>query len=503
MSRNTRRAAVRQPTTFQLLQSKYLFATPKPALTHRREVGTLNLKTVHRIKEMDKPISTGQEVKRGRFRVRDMIGKFAAVEQKEKELENRDLVRQVNKGPDMMFDMMKRFKDLSNLQKRSDLIEYRKQDCVDEFNPVEMKKMTKQKKAQDAPILDKQERQVIVKYPSSKTHIGSLEEHEKSPLTVVKGSPCSLIKAKQGHVSKKLASSLSLPLTQQTMSYGRVKAISFSTLLMDSQPQSEYGLLVMEKPQKWNLAIVLLHPDICELAFSARESLEHHHHHKQHLLELQPHKKGTEVPRADQAGLQTVKPLTCEIQHKMNQEILQNGTAEFVQFKDHHSSVVPPDDCCERPLLIYNNKDPSGDVEKDIFMMCPKSSLCQLKSQIHRHASLILQTSGGSYSPEQSMTSNDCLSSEALVGKPMRTDRENLEPVTSSTPLFSLLKPINNTTLEYWDNHTSKHTSQNLTSRTENTCDDSASHPSNGKTSLIPQKTIHAARTHQTDNFHK
>lgn len=184
MTRNTKKAAVRQPTTFQILQSKYLLANPRPALTHRREVGTLNLKTVHRIKEVDKSISdTGQEAKGGRFRLQDMIAKFAAVEQNEKKLETRDLVRQVNMGP-VLSDMMKRLEDLSNMQKRSYLIEYWKQDCSDESNPKGMKKVTKQKNPQDLLTLDKQERQVMGKYTSSKIHSSSLEE-QQSPLAIV------------------------------------------------------------------------------------------------------------------------------------------------------------------------------------------------------------------------------------------------------------------------------------------------------------------------------
>lgn len=64
---------------------------------------------------MDKPISdTRQEFEGGRFRVRDMIAKFAAVEQNKKEFETRDLFRQVNSGP-ILSDMMKRLEDLSNL----------------------------------------------------------------------------------------------------------------------------------------------------------------------------------------------------------------------------------------------------------------------------------------------------------------------------------------------------------------------------------------------------
>lgn len=110
--------------------------------------------------------------------------------------------------------------------------------------------------------------------------------------------------------------------------------ISFLDLLVDSQSEPEYVLLVMENPQKWNLVIVLPHPDIWEWACSTRVSLEH-------SLELHPHKKGTEVPCSDQAGLQTMKPLTSEIQHKMHQEIFQNDIAEFVRYKDQHSPIGP------------------------------------------------------------------------------------------------------------------------------------------------------------------
>lgn len=101
---------------------------------------------------------------------------------------------------------------------------------------------------------------------------GSVEE-EKRPLALVKCSPYSV--AEQDLVAKKLVSS-SLPLTRQTLSYGRIKAIFFSTLLVDSQPEPEHALLMMKNPQECNLAIVLPRPDIRELACSTVESLEQH-----------------------------------------------------------------------------------------------------------------------------------------------------------------------------------------------------------------------------------
>lgn len=337
MSRNTKKAAVRQPTTFQLLQSKYLSATSRPALTHRREVGTLNSKRVHRVKEVDKPISgTGQEVKGGRFRVRDMIAKFAAVEQKEKEHENKDLVGQVNKGL-ILSDMMKRIEDLSNLHKRSDIIEHRKQECADECEPTGMTKMAKQKKVEDLLILDKRTGQVMGKCTTSKIHSSSLEKQQSS-LAIVKCSPRSLLVAEKDLVSPKLVSSLFL--TQQTVSSGRIKVISFCTLLVESHPEPENGLSVMENPQKCNLAIVLPHPDIWELACSTRESLEPCNR-RQHLWELQPHTKGAEEP--------------CKMHHE------ENDTAEFVRYKDQHSPTGSADYCRKRPLQRYNDGDSLAD----------------------------------------------------------------------------------------------------------------------------------------------
>lgn len=118
--------------------------------------------------------------------------------------------------------------------------------------------------------------------------------------------------------------------------------------------------------------------------------------------------------------------------------------------------------------------------------MCLKNPLHQLKAQVDHHATLILQSYSGSYSPDQSMTANNCLSLEVLVGKPMRPDSEHLEPLSSSTSLFTLIKPINNPTLEYCGNHKSENTSQNVTSCTAKTCHDSAHHASNGNEKDIP-----------------
>lgn len=245
MSRNTKKAAVRQPSVFQLLQSKYLLTNPKPALTHRREVGTLDLKPVHRVKQVDKPISeTGQEFKGRRFRVRDMIAKFAAAEKNEKDLETRDLVRQVSTGS-VLSDMVKKLEDLTTVQKRNDSAEHKKQECA-ESKSTRMKKVTKQNKAQDLLILTKQERQVMGKYTSSGRHNSRLEE-QQNPLATVKNTKSfSSLEAEQDLVSTKLLSSLCLPLTPQKVRYGKVKMIFFNALMVNSQSELEYGLLVME-----------------------------------------------------------------------------------------------------------------------------------------------------------------------------------------------------------------------------------------------------------------
>ncbi|XP_017557336.1 protein ADP-ribosylarginine hydrolase-like protein 1 isoform X1 [Pygocentrus nattereri] len=180
----------RRLTTFHLLQSKFLMATPKPAVTHRREVGSLNLKGLEGSKEVDKPSDTGRVVKGGKSKVQDMIAKFAAVEQKERGLEARNmqepqrLVRQISKGP-LLSGIMKKFEALAKVQSRNDLFESKKQKCTDVLR--------KQKKAQDLEILDKQRcflNQETDEYPSSKVSNNNVVEYQGT-LPAIEGTQCS------------------------------------------------------------------------------------------------------------------------------------------------------------------------------------------------------------------------------------------------------------------------------------------------------------------------
>lgn len=104
--------------------------------------------------------------------------------------------------------------------------------------------------------------------------------------------------------------------------------------------------------------------------------------------------------------------------------------------------------------------------------------LLHIKDQ---HAFLVPQKHSGLYSPDQSMTSNNCISSEVLVGEPIKTDSESQKPTSTCTSLFALLTPINNTTIEYHD----QPTSPNVTSCTAKACYDSSSHASNDTTQNI------------------
>ncbi|KAL6481459.1 hypothetical protein MHYP_G00095390 [Metynnis hypsauchen] len=193
----------RRLTTFQLLQSKFLMATPKPAVTHRREVGSLNLKGLQGSKEVDRPSDIVRVVKGGRSRVQDMIAKFAAVEQKERGLEARNvqepqrLVRQISKGP-LLCGIMKKFEALAKVQSRNDLFESKKQKCTDV--------LCKQKKAQDLEILNKQHcflNQETDEYPSSKVSNNNVVEHQGT-LPAIEGTQCSSADEEQAFASEKL-----------------------------------------------------------------------------------------------------------------------------------------------------------------------------------------------------------------------------------------------------------------------------------------------------------
>ncbi|KAI4891033.1 hypothetical protein NFI96_013885 [Prochilodus magdalenae] len=206
--KSTGSSSTRRLTTFQLLQSKFLLATPKPAVTNRREVGLLNLKGLKGSKEVDRPsCEIGRGVKGGRSRVQDMIAKFAAVEKKERGLETgkvegpQKLVRQLSKGP-LLSGMMKKFEALAKVQSRSDLIESKKRKGADTFSAKNAKEPYKQRKDLDIGTLDKQH--CSLNHESNDCPGHSNAEEHPSTLPAVEGTQCSPAEEQQDFASKGL-----------------------------------------------------------------------------------------------------------------------------------------------------------------------------------------------------------------------------------------------------------------------------------------------------------
>ena len=125
----------RRLTTFQLLQSKFIRSTPKPPMTHQREVGTLscsrgmagNVKhcqdNEHYIHKKDRT-RTEQGLKRGGS-VKDMIAKFATAEQKEKGekmmMKTEPVKPRLIRRGILLSSLMEKFETLATVCKGSDL----------------------------------------------------------------------------------------------------------------------------------------------------------------------------------------------------------------------------------------------------------------------------------------------------------------------------------------------------------------------------------------------
>ncbi|XP_068185822.1 inactive ADP-ribosyltransferase arh2 isoform X1 [Antennarius striatus] len=121
----------RRLTTFQLLHSKFMRSTPKPSITHQREVGMLSScrrgagdvnhcqDSEHKMHKSEK-IRKEHELKRGKS-VKDIVAKFALAEQKEEGKKTLKSIkpRLIRKGV-LLSSLMDRFETIANQNKRSD-----------------------------------------------------------------------------------------------------------------------------------------------------------------------------------------------------------------------------------------------------------------------------------------------------------------------------------------------------------------------------------------------
>ncbi|KAM8895187.1 inactive ADP-ribosyltransferase arh2 isoform 2-T2 [Spinachia spinachia] len=124
----------RRLTTFQLLQSKFIRSTPKPPMTHQREVGTLSSSRgvagkVHHCQNSERDIHktersrTDQGLKMG-GKVKDIVAKFAIAEQKEKgknTLQKQPVKLSIVGKGILLSSLMERFESMATVRTRFDL----------------------------------------------------------------------------------------------------------------------------------------------------------------------------------------------------------------------------------------------------------------------------------------------------------------------------------------------------------------------------------------------
>ncbi|XP_056268050.1 inactive ADP-ribosyltransferase arh2 isoform X2 [Pseudoliparis swirei] len=123
----------RRLTTFQLLQSKFIRSTPKPPITHQREVGPLASSrgvagTVNHCQDSEHEIHKKERTRRDHGlkmggRVKDIVAKFAVAEQKEKgeNTAKRQPIKPMTAGRGILLSsLMERFESMATVQTRRD-----------------------------------------------------------------------------------------------------------------------------------------------------------------------------------------------------------------------------------------------------------------------------------------------------------------------------------------------------------------------------------------------
>lgn len=124
----------RRITTFQLLQSKFIRSTPKPPITHQREVGTLSCGrgvagNVNRCQDSENDMHKRNRTRRepGPKRgggVKDIVAKFAIAEQKEKgvnTLKKQPIKAKLIGRGILLSSLMERFETMATVCEGSDL----------------------------------------------------------------------------------------------------------------------------------------------------------------------------------------------------------------------------------------------------------------------------------------------------------------------------------------------------------------------------------------------
>lgn len=116
----------RRLTTFQLLQSKFLKSSPKPCISHQREVGTLSSGRGSSRQDKDTKRDTRDHTKREqgpkrRGSVKEMVAKFAMAEQKEQGLKTQKKEpRQFGRGI-LLSSLVETFENVAIVRKKGDL----------------------------------------------------------------------------------------------------------------------------------------------------------------------------------------------------------------------------------------------------------------------------------------------------------------------------------------------------------------------------------------------
>ncbi|KAK7898320.1 hypothetical protein WMY93_019173 [Mugilogobius chulae] len=118
----------RRLTSFQLLQSKFSRTTPKPPVTHQREVGTLSINKTTSMNSLSKDLEMDRLKKDQKVctktggKVKDVLAKFVQVELKQKGQDKKTPIKLRNIGRGGLLScLMERFEDVAKVRKVVDL----------------------------------------------------------------------------------------------------------------------------------------------------------------------------------------------------------------------------------------------------------------------------------------------------------------------------------------------------------------------------------------------
>lgn len=256
----------RRLTSFQLLQSKFLKSSPKPFISHQREVGTLSSGRGAPHQDEDTKRDGRDRTRRAqgpkrRNSVKEIVAKFAVAERKEQERKTQGTQLKLAQQGILLSSLVETFENVATVRKKSDF-KFSNEKLSGGFPSAVREKVARlegeEQQASDRTVKPLKQRKTTGREPGQDcadnvfTNVNCAEETDPTGREI-----CSLSNQASADLTGIQASNNEAEAPVKTLKNGRQELLSSASVSEWSPPKPPTVLPQEELPLIWNVATIV------------------------------------------------------------------------------------------------------------------------------------------------------------------------------------------------------------------------------------------------------